>query len=529
MQKNSIRIPIFIIVLIIGILLGTQLNWLLPSSEIQKSAEKFNDVLKYTSKYYVDEVNSEELVEAAISGMFEKLDPHTSYISTRDQQVSVEQFRGNFEGIGVEFQIIKDTITVVSPITGGPSEALGILSGDRIIKIDGNDCIGYENSEVVNSLRGEKGSTVSVSIYRPGSSELLNFDIVRDKIPIYSIDASFMVDDSTGYVSVSRFAETTYHELLDALDELRLKGMKNILLDLRNNSGGLMRQAELISDVFIDSSKLIVYTKGRISNFDDEFFAERSYPYEAMPLVVLVNRGSASASEIVAGAIQDWDRGLIVGETTFGKGLVQRPFILSDKSAVRITVSKYFTPSGRAIQRSYENGKTDYYESLHSREDSLNERDMDTLHTKYVTSGGRVVYASGGIKPDYQIKSANLSPLTVKIRSENVFYQFIRKYLDKVGNGFNKKYDNSLVKFNKEFTINDKIELEFKDYVKNSGIDLNEEDYLVDRKYILARLKAYIAREYWKNDGWYYILLQEDEVFVRSISLLNESKKLANL
>ncbi len=529
MQNNSIRIPIFIIILLLGIIIGTQLSSFLPGNDLRQSENKINDVLRFTSKYYVDEVDSEELVEAAIDGMFEKLDPHTSYISTRDQQLSAEQFRGNFEGIGVEFQIIKDTITVVSPMSGGPSEALGILAGDRIVQIDGEDCIGFDNADVINSLRGEKGSAVNVKILRPGSADLLDFEIVRDEIPIYSVDASFMVNDTVGYVSLSRFAETTYNELIFALDELQSEGMKDIILDLRNNPGGLMRQAELVSDVFIDSSKLIVYTKGRISEFDEEYFAERNYPYERMPLVVLVNRGSASASEIVAGAVQDWDRGLIVGETTFGKGLVQRPFILDDNSAVRITVSKYFTPSGRAIQRSYENGKTDYYESLMQRGDSIDIESPDSLNDKFTTKGGRVVYSSGGITPDYNLKSLSISELLIKLRRENLYYRFIRNYLDKSGNGFPGKYDNSLKKFGNEFSITGEVEKEFRQFLISNDVKVDNGDYQADRAYILARLKAYVAREFWKNEGWYYILLQEDDVFVKSLTLLDEARDLANL
>jgi carboxyl-terminal processing protease len=528
MSQTNLRIPIITIILLIGIIIGTQLEWLLPSDQLKESENKLNEVLRYTSKYYVDEISYDDLVEAAINGMFEKLDPHTSYISIRDQKLSIEQFRGNFEGIGVEFQIIKDTITVVSPISGGPSEALGILSGDRIVKINNEDCIGFENNEVINSLRGEKGTTVVVEIYRPGNTELLKFEIERDEIPIYSLDASFMANDSTGYLSISRFAETTYSELINALDELRENGMRNIILDLRNNPGGLMRQAELISDVFIDSSKLIVYTKGRISEFDDEFFAERNYPFEQMPLVVLINRGSASASEIVAGAVQDWDRGLLIGETTFGKGLVQRPFILDDNSAVRITVSKYYTPLGRQIQRSYENGKDEYYEELMTRRDSINDLDIDSTNQIFITPSGRKLVSDGGINPDISIAASKLTPLSINLQRQNLYYLFIRNYLDHSSKNYNKLYSNSLQRFSAEFKFNKSDETRFIEYIKQNKIEFNESDYNKDKAYIYSRLKAYIAREYWKNDGWFYILLQNDDIFQAAIKNIYQAKLMLN-
>ncbi|MGQ9643604.1 MAG: S41 family peptidase, partial [Ignavibacterium sp.] len=328
MFSNWTKFPFLFLVLTIGALIGIQLDKVFSGDNLRDSIRKFNDVLTYTEKYYIEEVDTQKLVEAALNGMFNQLDPHSVYIPAKEFTAVEESFRGDFEGIGIEFQIVNDTLTVVSPITGGPSEQLGILPGDRIIKIDGKSVVGITNDEVRQKLRGKAGTKVNVTIVRPGASKQLEYTIVRDKIPIYSVDAHFMIDDKTGYVSVSRFSETTFDELTNALKDLNAKGMKQLLLDLRGNPGGYLNQAVQIADLFIDDKKKIVYTVGRRSEFNEEYFASETFPYEKIPLVVLINRGSASASEIVSGAVQDWDRGLVVGETSFGKGLVQRQFQL---------------------------------------------------------------------------------------------------------------------------------------------------------------------------------------------------------
>src|SRR3989339_1118015 len=369
---NKFRFSLFAVVLTIGIVLGTQIGKIFPGDNLRDSIIKFNDVLTLTEKYYVEEVDTQALVEAAINGMLNKLDPHSIYIPAKQLESVEESFRGDFEGIGIEFQVVNDTLTVVSPITGGPSEQLGIMSGDRIIKIDGKQVIGISNEEVRKKLRGKTGTKVTVSILRVGLKGELNYEITRDKIPIYSVDTKLMLDDKTGYVSVSRFADKTYDELVDALNELNNQGMKQCILDLRGNPGGYLNQAFKIADLFVPGKNKIVYTEGRRSEFNEEYFASEPSPYEKIPLVILVNKGSASASEIVSGAVQDWDRGLIVGETTFGKGLVQAPIQLKDGSAVRITIAKYFTPSGRQIQRDYKDKKK-YYEEVVDRAETEGE------------------------------------------------------------------------------------------------------------------------------------------------------------
>lgn len=537
MFSNWTKFPFLFLVLTIGALIGIQLEKVFSGDNLRDSIRKFNDVLTYTEKYYIEEVDTQKLVEAALNGMFNQLDPHSVYIPAKEFTAVEESFRGDFEGIGIEFQIVNDTLTVVSPITGGPSEQLGILPGDRIIKIDGVSVIGITNDEVRQKLRGKAGTKVNVTIVRPGSSKQFEYTIVRDKIPIYSVDAHFMIDDKTGYVSVSRFSETTFDELTNALKDLDGKGMKQLLLDLRGNPGGYLNQAVQIADLFIDGKKKIVYTVGRRSEFNEEYFASENYPYEQIPLVVLINRGSASASEIVSGAIQDWDRGLVVGETSFGKGLVQRQFQLFDNSAIRLTISEYFTPSGRLIQRDYKNkkDKKDYYSEISDREESEGENiehtaEKDSTKPTYKTLiKKRTVFGGGGITPEYIVKSETLTEFTQNLLKENLFYSFVLGYLDTHSNEIKSKYGNNLSKFRKEFFINSDLLNSFVNFAKTKKIEFVQSDFEKDKDYIAARLKAQIARNFWKNDGWYSVLLEGDSQFRKALELFNEAKDLANL
>ncbi|GMU96570.1 S41 family peptidase [Ignavibacterium album] len=537
MFSNWTKFPFLFLVLTIGALIGIQLEKVFSGDNLRESIRKFNDVLTFTEKYYIEEVDTQKLVEAALNGMFNQLDPHSVYISAREFTAVEESFRGDFEGIGIEFQIVNDTLTVVSPITGGPSEQLGILPGDRIIKIDGNPAIGITNDEVRQKLRGKAGTKVNVTIHRPGVSKLLEYTIVRDKIPIYSVDAHFMIDDKTAYVSISRFSETTFDELYNSLKDLDSKGMKQLLLDLRGNPGGYLNQAVQIADLFIDGKKKIVYTSGRRSEFNEEYYASETYPYEKIPIVVLINRGSASASEIVSGAIQDWDRGLIVGETSFGKGLVQRQFQLFDNSAIRLTISEYFTPSGRLIQRDYKNkkDKKDYYSEISDREESEGENiqhtaEKDSSKPTFTTLlKKRTVFGGGGITPDYIVKSETLTEYTQNLLKENLFYSFILNYLDTNSKEIKNKYGDNLSKFRKDFSISKELMDSFINYANTKKVEFIKSDFEKDKDYIAARLKAQIARNFWKNDGWYSVLLEGDSQFNKALKLFNESKELANL
>jgi carboxyl-terminal processing protease len=536
MSFKSVKFPYLLFTAVIGIVLGVFLDKVFSEDNLRDSIRKFNDVLTFTEKYYVEEVDTQKLVESAINGMLNELDPHSVYIPPEQLTQVEESFRGDFEGIGIEFQIVNDTLTVVSAISGGPSEALGILSGDRIIKIDGTAVIGITNDDVRKKLRGKAGSEVKVSISRGGVSKLIEYTIVRDKIPLYSVDTHFMIDANTGYVSISRFSETTYDELVEALKDLNTKGMDQLVFDLRSNPGGYLNQAVKISDLFISGNKKIVYTEGRRKEFDEVYNASESSKYEDIPLIILINRGSASASEIVSGAVQDWDRGLIVGETSFGKGLVQRQFDLSDNSALRLTISQYFTPSGRLIQRDYKNkkNKADYYSENGSNDetegDNINHTaEQDSAKPEFKTGKGRIVYGGGGITPDYIVKSELVTLYTQNLLRTNLFYTFILSYLDKNTQSIRNKYNSDLKSFKNNFKITDEMLKNFIEFAITKEVTFNEEEYKKDKDYISSRLKAQIARNFWKNEGWYSVLLIQDAQLNKALTLFNEAKDLTIL
>ena len=512
--KTIKKYPIIFMALILGIILGIKFQIYLYENYPNKNESKINQILNLTTNYYFEDVDTSMLVEAAINGMFDKLDPHTTYLPYEDEKISEEIFSGEFDGIGVEFQIIKDTISIISPISGGPSQKAGIESGDKIIFIEGESAVGYTNAKVIEKLRGASGTVANFTIYRPTNKKEYKFSIVRDKIPLNSVDVALLYNNDVAYINLSRFSETSTIEISKALAKLQLNGMKKIVLDLRNNPGGILGEAVSISDLFLDDNKLIVYTKGRKTDFDDEYYADKITGYENYPLVVLINSGSASASEIVSGAIQDWDRGLIVGETSFGKGLVQRPFMLSDGSAVRITVSKYYTPSGRTIQRDYSNGKDEYYLTIHANPDSAK---VDSSKKEYKTNGNRLVYGGGGITPDIVVKYDDLTNYSIELTRNNIYYQFIRKYLDK-----NKTYivDSfpTLELFNSKFSMIDEKN-DFINFAINNNVIFNKSEFEKDQSYIFQRLKAYIARDIWGNDGWYSIMLKVDDQFQAAIKL----------
>lgn len=535
-MNKLFKVPVLLIILTAGIVLGIQIEKIFSDDSLRDGVRKLNDVLSYTQRYYIEEVDTPKLVESAIKGITDELDPHSFYISAKDFAAIEESFRGDFDGIGIEFQIVDDTLTVVSPITGGPSEALGILPGDRIIKIEGEDCIGITNDQVRDKLRGKAGSKVKVSISRTGVKDLIEYEIIRDKIPLYSVDVSLLLKDNTGYVSVSRFSETTLDELNEALSNLKKQGMTKLILDLRGNPGGYLSQAVEMADLFIDGEKKIVYTLGRRQDANEEYFASKTSPFEKVPLIVLINHGSASASEIVSGAIQDWDRGLIIGETSFGKGLVQRQFTLSDNSAIRLTISKYFTPSGRSIQRDYKDKKKyeEYYATMEDTgivEGNNIEHiaEQDTSKPIFKTNKGRTVYGGGGITPDYIIKNERITNYTSNLLRKNVFYQFILNYLEKNGNELSSTYNTDLVKFVKEFQFSNAELKNFTLFASSKEVTFNEEEYKTDKSYIATRLKAQLARNFWKNEGWYSVMLITDNQIEKAMGLFDEAKQIADL
>ena len=536
MNKKNFRIPILIIVLVLGIVLGIELENIFSDDSLRESIKKFDDVLTYTEEYYVEDVDTQHLVESAINGMLDDLDPHSIYIPAKEMSGVEESFRGDFDGIGIEFQIVDDTLTVVSAISGGPSEALGILPGDRIVKIEGKSCIGITNEQVLQKLRGKAGTKVNVSIKRNGVKNLIDYEITRDKIPLYSVDTHFMLKNNTGYVSVSRFSETTFDELLAALKDLKNSGMKQLILDLRGNPGGLLQQAVDVSDLFIKGKKKIVYTEGRRTDLNEEFFAEKTYPYEDIPLIILINQGSASASEIVSGAVQDWDRGLIVGETSFGKGLVQKQFPLPDNSAIRLTISDYFTPSGRLIQRDYKSkkNKDEYYSEVSDRKevegDNLEHTaEEDSTKPEFKTAAGRIVYGGGGITPDYIVKSEDISEYTRNLLRQNIFYQYSLLYLELNENKIKQQFGDELSKFVDDFNFTDSDIKSLIKFAETKDVKFIKKDFDADKNYIKTRLKAQIARNFWKNKGWYSVMSSVDNQLLKALTLFDEAKHLADL
>lgn len=538
-MKKRFSTPVVVLLILAGALGGMQLNALISGDNIYEQLAKFKDVLSLTEKYYVDDVDTQKLTESAIKGLLSDLDPHSVYIDPKQLTKVTEEFRGKFEGIGIEFAIVSDTITVVQPIGGGPSAQLGILANDKIVKIDGKSAIGFTNDQVMKGLKGPKGTKVSVSIVRSGEKGLLEYEIVRDVIPFYSVDVSFMLDDEVGYISVTRFAETTNAEMVSALQRLRSRGMKRLVLDLRYNPGGYLDQAVKMADLFLDGDpstgrRKVVYTKGRRPDFNEEYYATTNSEFEKVPLIVLISNSSASASEIVAGAIQDWDRGLIVGETSFGKGLVQRQFELADKSAFRLTIARYYTPSGRLIQRSYAGGKEKYQREAFEREEIegdniTHSEESDSTRPIYRTAGGRKIYGGGGVTPDYIVKPGDATQFTTVITRRNLFYEFVAKYLSMHAKEIRDKYKGDFQLFNREFRVDDQLMNQFVDYVKEKKVEFKEDQFNKDKEFIQARLKAHIAKNFWGNDGLYPVLLTVDNQLRKALSIFPEAAKIAKL
>jgi carboxyl-terminal processing protease len=534
MQKRF-SLGTVILLIVVSVIAGSMLNQLISGDTIYDQLHKFGDVLNYTEKYYVEDVDTGKLTESAINGLLNQLDPHSVYIPATEMQRVTEDFQGSFEGIGIEYQVLADTLLVVAPIAGGPSEALGIQSGDKIVRINDSSAVGITQEGVQKKLRGPKGSRVKVSIVRAGMAGLLDFDITRDKIPIYTVDASFMIDGQTGYVSVNRFAAKTHDEFLAALSKLSGEGMKRLVLDLRGNPGGYLEQAYKLVDELMPRGRKIVYTKGRRPEFDDEYVSSGAGKFKDVTLILLVNAGSASASEIVAGAVQDWDRGLIVGETSFGKGLVQRQFDLKDGSAFRLTTARYYTPSGRLIQRPYDQDKAKYARAAYERhevegDNVTHSEERDSTRPVFKTMGGRIVYGGGGITPDYIVKSDHLTEYTVQLRSRNVFLQFADKYLDRHGAELKSRFGKEPARFADEFDVTGAMLADIQTLAKAAGAPFKQEEYDKDLHYIKAFTKAFIARGIWGNEGSSRVMLREDGQFLKAMALFPETERiLSNL
>lgn len=504
-----------------------------PDPAKLETVQKFDEVLTYISKLYVDDVDSKKLTDAAIIGMLEKLDPHSTYISKDEVEDANERINGSFVGIGIRFQILKDTLMVVATIPGGPSEKLGIRAGDKIVKIEGLSVagVGLKNTQVREKLMGELGTKVRIEVQRKAVRKNMDYIITRDKIPVNSVDCYYMVTPETGYIKLNSFSRTTTEEVQAGIKSLKAQGMKNLILDLQDNGGGLLYEAKNISDEFLSSNKLIVYSQGRAQPRSDLNAGTKGL-WEDGKLVILTDEGTASASEIVSGAIQDWDRGLIVGRRSYGKGLVQRPIDLSDGSQMRLTIARYFTPSGRFIQKPYDDleaYKNDYMDRyLHgefTNQDSI-KKFPDSL--KFETKiKHRTVYGGGGIMPDIfvPLDTAEITEYYKGLIRGGHFNTYTLTYVDANRDEILARYAN-FAQFNEKFLIDKKFMDEFFAYVKKEQPDLNfvEKDYNISENLIKLRLKAMLAQDIWGANEFYQVYNVKNEILQAAIKAV-ESKK----
>ena len=504
-------------------------------AKAQMNAQKFATTLYLIDNFYVDTVNTEKVVEDAIIAALKELDPHSAYLSKKDVEKANEPLVGSFEGIGVTFQLIRDTITVIGPTPGGPSEKVGIMAGDQFIKIDGEDAFGkkVDNEYVQKHLRGKKGTKVTVSVKRGKDPELMDFEIIRDKIPLNSINASFMMGNGIGYIKLDRFAQDSNKEFKEAMEKLKAEGMTSLILDLRSNSGGYLNTAIEMVDEFLKANKLIVYTEGLRSQ-RQEWKSTDQGAYTDGRLVVLIDEGSASASEILSGAIQDHDRGVLIGRRSFGKGLVQRPFNLPDGAVIRLTTARYHTPTGRCIQRPYEEGTEDYYKEMTKRLEHGEYFHADSIHVpdslKYKTDGGRTVYGGGGIMPDIfmPVDTSYNSKLYTNLVRKGVFNKYTVDYAMANREKVKGQY-KEFSQYNKNFQVTDAMIGEIKKMAEKEKVTWNEEQYKRSEKYIKLQIKALIARNVWEMQQYYEVTLTEDPTIEKAIEVISNKKEYAKI
>jgi carboxyl-terminal processing protease len=496
---------------------------------IHAGNNKFSEVLSIINEAYVDTVNNEELEEETINDLLGNLDPHSVYIPAKDLQLANEQLEGNFEGIGVEFNIFNDTILVVSALNGGPAQELGIMPGDRIVMVDSSLVAGngITSERVFKLLRGKKGTLVNVRIFRPSTGKFINYTIKRNTIPIYSIDASFMLNNETGYIKISRFSATTHDEFISACARLKSSGMTRMILDLRGNPGGYLNAATELADEFLAGKKLIVYTEGRTKPRQN-YYTSRAGIFEEGRLAILIDEFSASASEILSGAVQDWDRGLLVGRRSFGKGLVQQPFELRDGSALRLTVSRYFTPSGRCLQKDYKKDLAGYEHDLAKRFESgeLEDESKKVIFdsTPYKTQQlKRTVYGGGGIYPDVfaAMDTSYYTDFFSNVAANSLISRFAYYYLDQNRTQLGRIRD--LKTYNATFNISDQTYNDFVEYCSRHGVEKPKDASLgKSSAFIRQQLKALIARQLWRENGYYTVMATHDNVISKGVTALDD-------
>lgn len=490
------------------------------------AGNKYEEVLYYINNMYVDTFNASRLEEEAVVALMDELDPHSQYISREEFNTVNDPLLGSFEGIGVQFRIVEDTVTIVNTIKGGPSEKVGIMAGDRIVYVDDSLIAGkkIKNDQVMRLLKGPKGTKVKVKNYRRGVGELMEFTITRDVIPTYSVDIAYMLDNKTGYIKLSRFSATTHSEFVKAAKKLKSEGMQQLVFDLRGNGGGYLNEAVDIVDEFLPKGSLVVFTEGRFRE-KTNYYARKRGILEDMPVVVLIDGESASASEIVAGALQDNDRGTIVGRRSFGKGLVQEQVMLSDNSAIRITVARYYTPTGRCIQKPFTGNKEEYLLESYDRYENGELFSADSIHfndsLKYFTPKGKVVYGGGGIMPDVYVPLVNDSSEYYfnKIVNLGILYQYAFDYCDRHRQQL-AKY-KTVADFNKSFLVTDAMFNELVEAAEKKGIKGNETEKKVARREADILLKAYVARDLFDDEGFYPVYRDMDDILQKALEVLS--------
>ena len=515
--------------------------------DTREALEKLEHAFLLINERYVHELNAGELAEVAVEGMLEKLDPHSSYIDAESMRRVEEDFGGSFEGIGISFEFIegsdgRDTVTVLSVIPGGPSEEIGLHSGDRIVAVDGQSAIGFDTPDVQRTLKGPRGTKVAIDVVRPGYAEPLYFTITRDRIPLYSVDVAYMMDERTGFIKVSRFARTTHDEFMRAMRSLQAQGMERLMLDLRGNSGGFMDIAVRMADEFLSGRLLIVSQRGRARNTSQDFYSSSGGAFEDEPVIVLVDAASASASEIVSGALQDHDRALIVGQQTFGKGLVQQQYELPDGSAMRVTISHFYTPSGRLIQTPYVSGdRADYYAAkreLHAEAatlslDQIIERVPDSL--RFETSHGRTVIGGGGILPDFIVQPDTASALLRAVFRRNLTNTYARLLFDRDREALLEQWGTDKRAFFDEYGLSDsEFTGGFLAYAAEQGITFGEgdegftaEEVAADRAYLETRIKARLAVRLFDLDAFYPVMHLQDQTLREASKLWEQAEPLS--
>lgn len=548
-------------VVVVALVLSFQVRDGLTADSSTDNLRKVQEAFQFVARNYVERVDTAQLADDAILGMLRGLDPHSIYVSAEEMRRFRENMDASFEGVGIYYEFIpgpegRDTLAVLMPIEGGPSEEAGLLPGDRIIEVSDSTAIGWTTADVEQYLKGPKGTTVTVRVVRRGYDRSLPFTITRDQIPLHTVTAAHMIDERTGYIRLSRFARTSYDEFMTAMRDLQAQGMERLVFDLRDNAGGLMEMAVRITDEFLPSNQMIVYTQSLRGAYNQEYRARTGGSFETQPVIVLVNENSASASEIIAGALQDHDRALVVGRRTFGKGLVQQQFPLNDGSVVQITISRYYTPVGRLIQTPYAQGDDEEsyfaakfdllrsdFEQLVERRGVISAHELvtdvpDSL--QFRTDNGRIVYGGGGILPDWLVPIDTAGVAVRTVIANNLDNEFARFYIDGEGQRLRAQWEDRRAEFIRDFQLEDRTFQAFLDFAASRDVPLVDEPlddeeafYLLrsdveqEREAIETRLKAYLARRLFNIEAWYQVIQGIDRTVQEAILLWPEAQELA--